>query len=114
MKIILTNERPLGWNKFLRLHWTDKNEEVKRVKWLVYAAVVTKKAPLLKKRVDIVVTAYFDKKPLDASNICDKLYEDGLIGKVIVDDRPKYVRSMKTVSEIDKLNPRVEIDITGI
>ena len=64
--------------------------------------------------VDITITAYFDKRPLDASNICAKLYEDAIKGWLIVDDSPKYVRSVRTVSEIDKQRPRVEIEVAEV
>jgi hypothetical protein len=42
------------------------------------------------------------------------LYEDGLIGWLIKDDKPEFVRSMTTVSLIDRKNPRVEIEIREV
>lgn len=115
MKLVLPNERPVSLNSYYAgMHWTKRKAEADRVHWLVYAAVVTAKAVVFKKRVDIVVTAYFKNRQQDASNIMGKMYEDGLKGRVIVDDTPQYVRSMKTVSEVDKEKPRVEIEITEI
>ena len=65
-------------------------------------------------RVDILVTAYFDKRCLDSSNIVLKIYEDALKGIVIKDDSHKYVRRVSTQSEIDRSGSRVEIEIFPI
>ena len=64
--------------------------------------------------VDIRITAYFKNRPLDSSNICGKLYEDGLKGIIIEDDDIRYVREFTTVSAVDKENPRVVITINAV
>ena len=111
--LILEDEQPIGLNRLLaREHWTIRNEEVARVKLAVRAAL-DPDWPMFDTPVAITVRAYFKNKgvQLDASNIPAKLYEDGLIGWLIKDDSPQYVRSMTTVSLIDRQNPRVEIEI---
>jgi hypothetical protein len=117
MKIILYNERPISWNKlYAGRHWSFRQEEAQRVHQLImYSPERIEFTQNPFKEVypscDIIITAYFDKRPLDPDNICAKLYIDGLKGSIIKDDAKKYVRSVKTVSEIDRKNPRVEIDI---
>ena len=61
--------------------------------------------------VDIAVTVYFDKRAYDADNIPAKIMIDGLIGSVIVNDTWRHVRSVTTMSRIDKHRPRLEIEI---
>lgn len=62
-------------------------------------------------RVRITVEAYFKGRPLDASNVPGKLYEDGLKGVLLHDDNPTFVASMTTVSLVDRADPRVVIII---
>lgn len=61
--------------------------------------------------VEIEVVAFFNKYPLDADNICAKLYVDGMIGRVIGNDSYKFVLSVKTETRIDRDNPRMVITI---
>lgn len=109
--ITLHGERPLSCNAYYAgMHWAKRKAEADRVHRLVRAALTGYETPY-SQPVDIEVIAYFDKRPLDASNVFAKVYEDAIKGWLIVDDSPKYVRSVKTVSLIDKFNPRVEIVI---
>ena len=64
--------------------------------------------------VDIILSVYFQDRPQDADNVCSKPYIDALIGWVIHDDKPAYVRSVTTVSLIDKYRPRLEIEIRAV
>lgn len=110
MLIVLHNERPVSLNQWYSgQHWTKRKREAERVHALVRAQLHGRKAYTTP--VHITVTAYFKNRPQDASNIVAKIYEDALIGHVLIDDGPKYVRSMTTESRIDKRNPRVEIRI---
>ena len=114
--LTLEGEQPMGLNRLLaRVHWSIRDEEVARVKLAVRAALDPNWL-MFDKPVTITVTVYFKNKgvQLDASNIPAKLYEDGLIEWLIVDDSPQYVRSMTTVSLIDRQNPRVEIEIREV
>jgi hypothetical protein len=108
--IVLEGERPQSLNNWYSgQHWTKRKREATRVHSLVRAQLggcMTFTRP-----VRITVTVYFKSCPQDASNIVAKLYEDALIGYVLIDDGPKYVRSMTTESRIDRNNPRVEIRI---
>lgn len=111
MKIILEGERPMSVNKiYAGMHWSKRNAEAHRVHLLVREQLDPGIAPL-DYPVTIQVTAYFKNRPLDASNICAKMYEDALIGLVIHDDGPKFVTSMTTRSRVDKKRPRVEIEV---
>lgn len=120
--LILDGEQPISWNKmYAGAHWSKRKGEADRVHLTVRAAfdpqlLLDPEWVIFDKPVAITVTAYFKNKrvQLDASNVPAKLYEDGLIGWLIEDDNPKYVRSMTTVSLLDRQNPRVEIEIKEI
>ena len=118
MKIIIPGERPISWNKFYSgMHWTERKKEADRVHDLVYA--VCYKAwqnwGEYVNRVDIHITAYFENRAYDPDNICAKLYIDGLVKlEIIANDTRAYIRCVTTQSEIDKENPRLEIEITEI
>lgn len=112
MKITLFNERPMGINALINKHWRFKAAEAKRVHQLVWATVNQLKLEPVKGSKDIIVTAYFKNRPLDCDNILDKFYIDGLRESgLLKDDTMAYVMSAKTISKIDKDNPRVEIEI---
>lgn len=112
MKITILNERPKSWNDYYSgRHWTFRQQEAGRVHMLVKAHCPVK---LMEGRVNIIMTVYFKNRPLDPDNICDKFYIDGLKGRVIRDDTAKCVKSVTTIAEVDKLNPRVEIEIEGV
>lgn len=121
MKIVLKNERPISWNKFYSgMHWKDRKEEADRVHMLVwlelhgYQPETAVNPKMFKKKVDIRIVVYFKNRPQDPDNICSKLYIDGLIGNVIENDTRQFVRRVTTQSEIDKDNPRVEIELDTI
>jgi hypothetical protein len=106
--IVIPGERPKSWNNFYAgMHWNTRREEANRVHSLV-RAYLDPDLPLMG-RVDIEVVVYFANWPMDACNICAKVYIDGLIGWYIEDDALDYVRSVKTIPRIDKDHPRVEI-----
>lgn len=114
--LTLEGEQPISWNKmYAGLHWAKRKAEADRVHLAVRVAL-DPDWPMFVKPVVITVRVYFKNKriQLDASNIAAKLYEDGLIGWIIQDDSPQYVRSMTTVSLLDRKNPRVEIEITEV
>lgn len=110
LRIVLKGERPTSLNQWYSgKHWTVRKREADRVHALVREQLVDCK--MYNVPVNIRITAYFASRPQDASNIVSKIYEDGLVGHVLVDDGPKYVASMTTESRIDKKNPRVEIEV---
>ena len=111
-KIILKGEKPMSWNQlYSGSHWTVRSQEAKRVHALVRYSLSPKPKGVYTGRVGIVVKAYFDKRPYDSDNIATKIYIDGLKGNVIIDDTPKYVESVTSMSLVDKENPRVEIEV---
>ena len=122
MKIILQGERPWSWNKmYSGIHWATRAKEAARVHELVWYEylenhrdITAAAPPIFENRVDILVTVYFKNKPMDADNICDKFLIDGLIGIWLADDTPEYVRRVSTQSEVDKENPRMEIEIVEV
>lgn len=111
LTVTLHGERPMSWNVYYSgKHWSKRKAEAERVHMLVRSEI-DPTWPIFDCPVEIEVRAYFKNRPQDASNICAKFYEDGLIGWLIEDDSPEFVRAVKTVSLIDKDNPRIEIEI---
>ncbi|MCP4083193.1 MAG: RusA family crossover junction endodeoxyribonuclease [Planctomycetaceae bacterium] len=111
--LTLPGEQPISWNKmYAGQHWSKRQAEARRVHLAVRIAL-DPDWPIFDTPVAITVRAYFKdrRRQLDCSNIAAKLYEDGLIGWLIKNDSPQYVRSMTTVSLVDRKNPRVEIEI---
>lgn len=114
LRIVIPDHRPVSLNKYYAgMHWTKRKTLADEAHMLVRAHTPPNVQPFVTP-VDITVTAYFKNRPLDASNVFAKVYEDGLIGHVLVDDSPQYVRSVKTVSAMDKHAPRVVIDIEPV
>ncbi len=118
VKIVIPNERPVSWNKIYESrHWIFR----KNLATSVHRKVINvldqmgyqplDKTKMFDQPVAIMVTAYFKDRPLDADNIGAKLYIDALKFICILDDGPKYVTAVTTKSRVDRLNPRVEIDI---
>lgn len=111
MKIILPKERPMSWNKmYSGMHWTKRREEAERVHWLILSKTTTG-ILRFKNKVSITISVFFDRKPLDPDNITSKFYIDGLRFMILKDDTYEWIDSVTTKSRIDKINPRVEIDI---
>lgn len=110
-KIVLMDERPQSWNVLKRLHWSKWQQEVERVKWLMLEALGGAKMPI-DGRVKLTITVYYKNRPHDASNIPEKLYEDGLVAaNLLADDNPKFVGEVVKRSRVDKEQPRVEVEI---
>ncbi len=118
LTIVLQGERSPSQNEYYSSpHWAVRAKLVKRIHATVQRRLVEmgiKQGTTCNKRVAIEVSAYFDKRPLDASNILLKAYEDSLKGWLIEDDSPKYVEKVTAISRIDKANPRVEITLTEV
>jgi hypothetical protein len=115
--LILENERPISNNKFYEgMHWAERKAEADRVHARVQAACASWKAkmgrplPRFEHGARVIITAYFEKRPLDSSNIAGKLYEDGLVrAGILPNDDWKHVTELCTRSRLDKERPRVEI-----
>lgn len=113
MKIILKGEKPISWNKlYAGRHWIYRQQEAERVHQLVRSQL--EKVSLLQGRVDILITVYFSGRSLDPDNISSKFYIDGLKDVLIEDDTRQQVRWVATRSEIDKKDPRVEIEVKNV
>lgn len=115
MNIVLEGERCPSWNKFYSgMHWKKRASLANSIHEKVFYAIKQQHphATIFNTPVIITVIAYFKNRPLDCCNITAKLYIDGLIGHVIEDDSPKYVKRVVIESRVDKENPRLEITIT--
>lgn len=113
--IKLPNVRPPSWNKLKRMNRYAWHKEVTKAKKLVADALDGRNISIIRGRVDIHATAVFRKSPLDSSNIPVKLYEDGLIGWLIKNDSPRYVRRISSMSVIgNKMESGITITISPI
>ena len=94
-------EKPPSWNQFWAGgHWTKR--QAFKEKWRTLTMVALKKygltdKGLLQRPVNIIIEAA-SVHPLDTSNVCIKPIEDTLIGVLLQDDNPKWVRSMHVTS----------------
>ena len=112
--LVLEGEQPLSWNElYSGKHWAIRQEKARRAHALVRACLDPDDPPFTRP-VHITFRAYFAKQPQDCSNLCVKVYEDGLVDWWLVDDSPLYVRSVLAISLVDKDNPRVEIECEEI
>lgn len=127
--LVLEGERPLSWNMLYSGqgakrkdgqgrrkggHWGLRDAEARRVKELVQATLRSEYAevPLLNTPVRITMIVYFKGAMQDCSNLCLKLYEDGLVeAGLLPDDSPECVEEVRLISRKSNVNPRVEIEI---
>lgn len=114
--IVLDGERPFSWNQFYsgKLHWKERRKHVARVREVVYYAIAEQlgtSVDMYHSPVEIEFTSYLKGRMIDADNITTKLYVDGLVGILLEDDNPKFVRSVKSTVLKDKAHPRVVITI---
>ena len=82
-----------SWNKiYCSPHWAVRRKMAQEIHQLVKYAVHQKysvkgKLPPNFKRCEIAITAYFKgKRRHDISNICEKVFEDGLVEAGVIDD----------------------------
>jgi hypothetical protein len=113
IKITLNDHRAISWNKlYSSPHWSKRKELADEIHFRV--KIACKGVKSISGRVDILVVAMFKgKTALDSSNICVKLYEDGLVGAgIIVDDSPEYVRmvSMESMPNVGKDSVNIFIE----
>lgn len=115
LAIVIDGERPKSWNKaYSGQHWTQRKAEADRVHQLVRAYFDPDEAQPFTVPVDIDLYVFFANRPLDADNIPAKLYIDALKGLLLVDDDRRFVRSVRTVTDVDKRHPRVTIMVTPV
>jgi len=87
-----------------------KDEHTTMVAWLA------KKLPRYK-RVNITITWYEPNGKRDPDNIMagQKFILDGLVmAGVIPNDTRKHINSIKHIPEIDRVNPRVEVELEEV
>ena len=114
MIITIPDERGPSWNDFYSGgHWSKRKNAKDRARQLVRAYLDPNVEPF-DCIVDVFVTVYFKSRAQDSDNICDKLLIDGLRPWVIVDDDRRYIRWACTRSAIDKVNPRIEIEVVPV
>ena len=115
LKIEIPQFKAVSWNElYEQKHWSHRKKLADEAHELVWA-YLPKGCKVFKGRVDIKVTAFFkSKRRRDSSNICAKLYEDGLKGRVIEDDDTRFVRKVTTEAIIGADCDRVVIELSEI
>jgi Holliday junction resolvase RusA-like endonuclease len=86
---------------------------IMKSEWTHTIAWLAKKLPAYN-RVDITITWYEPNEKRDPDNIMggQKFILDGLVmAGVIPNDTRKHIRSIKHIPELDRENPRVEVQI---
>lgn len=110
--------RSPSWNKIYQAkHWMFRKTIVDSIHSAVTLTLLEQKIPrkLFRTRVDIIVTAYFNKHAIDSDNVPAKIFIDALKAYLLKDDATAFVRRVTTESVLDKDNPeRVTIEILAI
>lgn len=114
--LILDDVRPESMNPY----WVGSVRREDRASYAIYARLLVRSQidpqdiEMFEKPVKITFTGYFDKNPLDATNMMTKPFEDGLIGWLIEDDNWRAVSEVSKRSRLDRTSPRLEIHIEEI
>lgn len=103
----------LGWNEFILLHWSDRDEIKKHYTWLVRSQLIP--GGIIGKKIKTKVTIYYKNKQSDAPNcyyLIDKFVMDALqqYGKIENDNVEIYDGGSWEAIE-DKNNPRAVVEI---
>lgn len=111
MKLTIQIPHKISTNKLSRAHWGTRHSITKK-----YIKEIKKHKIRYRPKtaIDLEVTFYFENRPLDCTNCSSmvKMIEDALVYcKVLKDDNPKYVSSVKIISKVDKNMPRIEIEL---
>lgn len=111
MRIVIEGHTCPTWNQaYAGMHWTKRKKLADQVH-LATRAAIPAEAEMFAGPVNITVTAY-RRRLLDADNVPAKLYIDGLCGRVIEDDTPRWVKDVRT--RCRKGEPKVVIDLVEV
>jgi len=114
---ITINEVPLSKNKYVNMHWAKRKEYKERMSWLIYEQTFTRVKPYFKKAT-ITFDIYFKvNRRRDIANYLGGgliAWQDLLVDKgFIADDSYDVIGQPNVTFNIDKDNPRTEIEIKG-
>lgn len=94
-------------------HWSVRSKLAREIHKLV--ASYCPKKQMFKKRVDILVKAYYKGNyRRDSSNVDIKIIEDGLKGILIEDDDTRHVRRVASEAIIGANDYKVVIEVTEV
>lgn len=111
--LLIENQKLPSWNQFYSgMHWSNRKALAEQWHWIVREVAGNTS---FEKPVDITVRVFVSHHPQDPDNLCDKLLIDGLVhANVLMSDDYGRVRSVTTMSLIDKKNPRIEVEISDV
>lgn len=107
---------PPSLNRYARMHWTKRR--ALRYEWsdLVWAAVLAAGRPAFH-RAAVTVRLYYAtqrRRDHDHDNAIPKLLLDALVDcGVLPDDNPACITAQPVEMYVDRVRPRVEIEVTG-
>lgn len=97
MRIVLEDCKALSWNKiYQNRHWAVRAKLASDAHALTYKALQSFKWTQYTFKVNIKMIAHL-RRTIDASNLCLKVYEDGLVrAGLLKDDSHEYVDEVTT------------------
>lgn len=109
----IDNHKVISWNKlYSQNHWALRKQLADTIHQLVKFEAIGQEIPHFDNPVKITMTAGKRTSQIDASNICFKLYEDGLVEAGVLDnDSYKHVVQV-TLKSIKGNIDYIEIEIT--
>lgn len=115
MKLII-NEIPPSNNKFMgnSRNFNEYRHEKERWHWLIKAAITGKPPDAIQKAVVKIKYFFPDKRRRDPDNYSGKMILDPLVREgIIADDSFNNIRLVLS-AEVDRDNPRTEIEIEKV
>ena len=112
MKIVLSDCKAISWNKLYQArHWAVRAKIASDAHETVQKALDSMKWTMYTSQVNIKMIAHL-RRSIDASNVCLKIYEDGLVrAGLLKDDSHEYVNEV-TCSVMKDTKDWAEIIIT--
>ncbi|MBU1142017.1 MAG: hypothetical protein KKH92_00060 [Firmicutes bacterium] len=109
----IDNHKVISWNKlYSQRHWIVRKNMADEIHQLIKFEAIGQEIPHFDKPVKLKMIAGKKSRPVDASNICLKLYEDGLVNAGILDsDDYKHVLEVILVSVKANID-YIEIEIS--
>jgi len=104
-------EIPPSYNEIMRMHYHKRNREVER--WAALIAFFNNKKVKNFEKAKVKLTYFFpDRRRRDPDNYAGKVIMDGLVNAGIIKDDSFNNVELELAGDVDKDNPRTEIEVT--
>jgi hypothetical protein len=114
-ELILTLPLPPSKNSEKAMHYRKRDRE--RDRWKLEAVVAWSNAGRVKMSACTIIPVFYVRNIRDddnCSSLATKAIQDGLKGRLVPDDSPKYLALGRPEQHIDRKNPRLELRITEV